>query len=82
MKSLQVREAKSAFSAVVTAAEKGRPTLITRHGQPRAMVVPVAEGLRLYPEKTRSLAEYLLAMPQAPDFSAARARTPLRDIDL
>lgn len=82
MKSLQVREAKSAFSAVVSAAEQGRPTLITRHGQPSAMVVPVAEGRRLYPGATISLADYLLAMPVTPGLSIVRNRKPFRAVRL
>ncbi len=78
VKSLQVREAKSAFSAVVSAAERGRPTLITRHGQPSAMVVPVEDGRRLYPATVQSRADYLLAMPATPGLSITRNRKPLR----
>ncbi|MFZ4624700.1 MAG: type II toxin-antitoxin system Phd/YefM family antitoxin [Rhodoferax sp.] len=36
MEMLQIREAKVSFSALVAAAEKGRPTLVSRHGQPCA----------------------------------------------
>jgi prevent-host-death family protein len=46
---VQIREAKAGFSALVTAAENGRPTLVSRHGRPCAMIVPVADGARLYP---------------------------------
>ena len=47
METVQIREAKAGFSALVAAAEKGRPTLVSRHGQPCAMIVPVADGARL-----------------------------------
>lgn len=82
MKALQVREAKSSFSALIHAAERGKPTLITRHGQPSAMVVPYADGQRLYPATEKSLADYLLAMPAAPAFTVERNKAPLRDVDL
>ena len=78
MKTVQIRQAKAALSAVVAAAERGQPTLITRHGQPSAMVVPVEEGRRLYPQITPSCADYLLAMPRGSRIAFARDTTPLR----
>ncbi|MBV5298340.1 MAG: hypothetical protein JZU64_09495 [Rhodoferax sp.] len=33
MEMLQIREVKASFSALVAAAEKGRPTLVSRHGR-------------------------------------------------
>ena len=32
MKTLQLKEAKSAFSAIVEAAEHGEPTIVAKHG--------------------------------------------------
>ena len=64
MEILQIREAKASFSALVAAAEKGRPTLISRRGQPCAMIVPVADGARLYPMEMPNLANYLLSLPE------------------
>jgi antitoxin Phd len=77
VKTLQVRDAKAGFSGVIVAAEKGRPTLITRHGQPMAMVVPVEAGRKLYPVNKSSLADYLLALPECieVDRDAAHLRT-------
>jgi prevent-host-death family protein len=49
METVQIREAKASFSALVAAAEKGVPTLVSRQGQPCAMIVPVSDGARLYP---------------------------------
>lgn len=84
METLQIREAKASFSALVAAAEKGRPTLVSRHGQPCAMIVPVADGARLYPLEMPNLANYLLALPEpfAADFETERDTTPLQGIDL
>lgn len=79
METLQIREAKASFSALVAAAERGRPTLISRHGQPCAMIVPVADGARLYPLEMPNLANYLLALPEP--LGAERDTTPLRGID-
>jgi prevent-host-death family protein len=84
METVQIREAKASFSALVAAAEKGRPTLVSRHGQPCAMIVPVADGARLYPLEMPNLATYLLALPQAWDaapFQTERDTTPLREVD-
>ena len=79
MEMLQIREAKASFSALVAAAEKGRPTLISRHGKPCAMVVPVADGARLYPLEMPNLASYLLSLPEP--LETDRDTTPLRGID-
>lgn len=83
METLQIREAKASFSALVAAAEKGRPTLVSRHGQPCAMIVPVADGARLYPLDMPNLANYLLALPEPfdTDFETEHDTTPLRGVD-
>jgi prevent-host-death family protein len=87
METLQIREAKASFSALVAAAEKGRPTLVSRHGQPCAMIVPVADGARLYPLDMPNLANYLLTLPEPfdadtrGDFVTVRDSTPLRGVD-
>lgn len=79
METVQIREAKASFSALVAAAERGRPTMVSRHGQPCAMIVPVADGARLYPLEMPNLANYLLALPEA--LVTERDTTPLRSID-
>ena len=80
METLQIREAKASFSAVVAAAEQGRPTVISRHGQPCAMIVPIADGKRLYPLDAPNLAAYLLSVP-APVPTRRNSR-PLRGAKL
>lgn len=79
MEILQIREAKASFSALVAAAEKGQPTIVSRHGQPCAMIVPIADGARLYPLEMPNLVNYLLALPEP--LETERDRTPLRGID-
>ena len=80
MQSIQIRDAKAKFSALVEAAEHGRPTTITRHGRPAAVLVPVEDARRLYPEDRPSFADLLLAFPGGLEFD--RDRTPLREVDL
>lgn len=81
MKTIQVREAKAGLSTLIAAAERGEPTTITRHGKPAAVLVPVEDAAKLYPEQDKkSFAEHLLAFPGGIEFE--RDATPLRDIDL
>lgn len=80
MQSIQIRDAKAKFSALVEAAEHGRPTTITRHGRPAAMLVPIADARRLYPQDRLSFADLLLSFPGGVEFE--RDRTPLREVDL
>lgn len=79
MEIMQIREAKASFSALVAAAENGRPTLVSRHGRPCAMIVPVADGARLYPLEMPNLANYLLTMPGP--LETERDPTPLRGME-
>ncbi len=80
MKSIQIRDAKATFSALVEAAENGQPTTITRHGRPAAVLVSVEDARRLYPEKRQSFADLLLSFPGGIEFE--RDQTALREIDL
>lgn len=80
MESMQIRDAKARFSALIEAAERGRPTTITRHGRPAAVVVPVEDARRLYPEERTSFVDLLLSFPD--DIELERDRTPLREVDL
>ena len=80
MQSIQVRDAKAKFSALIEAAERGEPTTITRHGRPAAVLIPVEDARRLYPEGRPSFVDLLLSFPGGLDIE--RDRTPPRDIDL
>jgi antitoxin Phd len=79
MNKVQLREAKSRLSALVDAAERGEATTITRHGRPAAVIVPVEEAGKLYPEKKKSFAEWLTSMPYPIEFE--RDQTPVRSVE-
>lgn len=80
MKTVQVREAKASLSALIEAAEAGHPTMITRHGKPAAVVVPLADAEKLYPRDRPSFGEFLLAFPGGVAFERSTDR--MRDVDL
>jgi antitoxin Phd len=80
LQSVQIRDAKARFSALVEAAERGRPTTITRHGRPAAVLVPVEDARRLYPDDRPSFADLLLSFPDG--LMVERDATPLRDVEL
>lgn len=80
MRSIQIRDAKAKFSALVEAAEKGKPTTITRHGKPAAVLVPVEAAKRIYPDDRPSFIDVLLSFPGGIDLE--RDHTPMREIDL
>jgi prevent-host-death family protein len=80
MKTVQIRDAKAHFSALVDAAAKGDPTLITRHGAPVAVLTPIADARKIYPAEAPSFAEFLLSFPGGVEFE--RDERPMRDIDL
>lgn len=80
MKTLQLREAKATFSALVDEAEHGRPTVITRHGVAVAALVPIEAAHRLYPDHAASFADHLLSFPGGIELE--RDDSPMREIDL
>jgi len=81
MKTMQVRDAKAGFSALVEAAGNGEPTVITRHGKPMAMVVPIDQGRKLYPQGSqRDFVDLLLQYPGGIDLE--RNESPSRDVEL
>jgi prevent-host-death family protein len=80
MRSLHLRDAKASLSAVVEAAERGEATMITKYGRPAAVVVPVEDARRLYPEKRPSFVDLLLSIPE--DLEIERNASPFREADL
>ena len=80
IQTLQLRDAKASLSAVVMSAQKGQPTIITRHGLPTAMIVSIEDGRRLFPVTRPSLVAHLMAMPEA--IPTRRDASALRSIDL
>ncbi len=79
MHEVQFRTAKAQLSALVDGAERGEATLITRHGKPAAVVVPVADAHKLYGER-HSLLDVLLAYPGGLEFETDDSA--LAEIDL
>lgn len=79
MRELQLREAKASFSAVVDQAAKGEGTVVTRHGQPTAVVLGYDAWQRLTGARP-SFADLLLGFPDVGEI--ARDPPPLRDLDL
>ena len=80
MKTMQLRDAKSQFSAIIDDAVAGEPTTITRHGTPVAVVVSLEEWNDRIATKRPSVVEALLAFPGGIEFE--RDQTPIREIDL
>lgn len=80
MKTVQVREAKATLSALIEAAENGKPTTITRHGKAAAVIVPVGAAKKLYPEDRPNFGAFLLSFPGGIEFE--RRTDPMRDFDL
>jgi len=79
VKTLQLRDAKASFSAVVSAAERGEATTITKHGKPAAVVIPIGDARALYRAERPSFASLLMAIPEPIDVE--RDQTPMREID-
>jgi prevent-host-death family protein len=84
---IQLRDAKVGLSSLVSAAERGEETVITRHGKPVARIVPVTEESEAKrvdhpgsPYHGMTFGELLLAFPGPLDME--RDRTPMRVPDL
>ena len=80
MKSVQVREAKATLSALIEAAERGKPTTITKHGKAAAVIVPVDQARRLYPKDQPNFGALLLEFPGGVTFE--RRTDKMRDLEL
>jgi prevent-host-death family protein len=62
-----LQDAKNRFSAVVEAARRGEPQLVTKRGAPAVVVLASEEYARLKAleaQQTPSFVDHLLAMPQ------------------
>jgi len=72
VRSIGLIEARTRLSALVARAEKGEPTLITKHGREAAMIVPIETGRRSYPKPSEQLSFAELLSPS----TRRRARQP------
>ena len=83
MRTWQLQEAKARFSELVRQAEGGEVQVVTKHGEPRVVVLDVATYERLT-AAGRSLVDALLAAPRVEkgEWPIERDRSPARPIDL
>jgi prevent-host-death family protein len=80
MRQIQLRQAKAALSAVVDDAVAGKPSIITRHGKPQAVVVGFKDWQRL--SSVPSFGRLLMSAPVTAGDLPQRDRSPMRDIEL
>lgn len=78
MRKIQLKDAKATLSAVVDRATRGKPSVITRHGKPEAVVLGYEDWERL--SQVPSFGRLLMAAPL--DDVPARNRSPMRDSGL
>jgi prevent-host-death family protein len=80
MRRIQLKDAKAKLSAVVDQATRGKPSVITRHGRPEAVVLGFAEWERL--SRVPSFGRLLMSAPLEAEDVPARSRSPMRDAGL
>lgn len=76
-----LQDAKNRFSAVVEAAQRGGPQLVTKRGAPAVVVLAAEEYARLKSleeQRAPSFVDHLLAMPRD-DEAFDRLEVELRD---
>lgn len=79
-----LQDAKNRFSAVVNAASRGEPQVVTKHGKPAAVVISSEQYERLREiERVQapSFSQLLLAMP-TDDGAFEALDAELRDVNL
>ncbi|MBX9772786.1 MAG: type II toxin-antitoxin system Phd/YefM family antitoxin [Xanthobacteraceae bacterium] len=80
MRKIQLKDAKATLSTVVDQAVRGKPSVITRHGKPEAVVLGFADWERL--SNVPSFGRLLMSAPLEPRDLPGRNRTPMRDAKL
>ncbi len=80
MRKIQLKDAKANLSAVVDKAAQGKPSVITRHGKPAAVVLGMADWERL--SRVPSFGRLLMLAPLEAGDLPPRNRAPLRDAGL
>ncbi|MFY9685761.1 MAG: type II toxin-antitoxin system prevent-host-death family antitoxin, partial [Pseudolabrys sp.] len=68
------------LSAVVDQATRGKPSVITRHGKPEAVVLGIADWERL--SRVPSFGRLLTSAPVNAGYLPERDRAPMRDAGL
>jgi prevent-host-death family protein len=80
MRKIQLKDAKANLSAVVDQATQGKPSVITRHGKPEAVILGFADWERL--SRVPSFGHLLMSAPLEAGDLPERNRTPLRNTGL
>ena len=80
MRKIQLKDAKAKLSSVVDQATRGKPSVITRHGKPEAVVLGFADWERL--SRVPSFGRLLMSAPLEPEDLPKRDRSPLRNAGL
>jgi antitoxin Phd len=80
MREIQLRDAKANLSAVVDQAVEGKPSVITRHGKPEAVVLSFKDWERL--SRVPSFGRLLMSAPAAFDKIAVRSKSRMRSSSL
>ena len=80
MRKVQLKDAKANLSAVVDQATRGKPSVITRHGKPEAVVLGFADWERL--SRVPSFGRLLMSAPLETEDLAERNHAPMRDAGL
>jgi antitoxin Phd len=79
MREIQLRDAKATLSAVIDDAVGGKPSVITRHGEPEAVVISYAEWKRL--STVPSFGRLLMSSGLDDGDLPERSQKPLRAIE-
>jgi prevent-host-death family protein len=82
MSRVQLRDAKARLSELVEAVEAGDHVVITKHGREAVMIVPLAEGRKLFPERSgRNFFDHLMSIPESVVLEDEE-RLRVREVDL
>jgi prevent-host-death family protein len=80
MRKIQLKDAKAKLSAVVDQATRGKPSVITRHGKPEAVVLGFADWERL--SRVPSFGRLLMSAPLESADLPDRDQAPTHDAEL
>ncbi|RZN33247.1 type II toxin-antitoxin system Phd/YefM family antitoxin [Bradyrhizobium sp. Leo121] len=77
MRKIQLKDAKAKLSAVVDQATRGKPSVITRHGRPEAVILGFEDWERL--SRVPSFGRLLMSAPIEAGDLPERNQAPSRD---
>ncbi|MGY3606026.1 MULTISPECIES: type II toxin-antitoxin system Phd/YefM family antitoxin [unclassified Bradyrhizobium] len=80
MRKIQLKDAKAKLSAVVDQATRGKPSVITRHGRPEAVILGFEDWERL--SRVPSFGRLLMSAPIEAGDLPERNQAPSRDSGL